>query len=306
MAMKLKELLSAIEYRAENVPDVEICDLVYDSRKAVPGCVFVCLRGANADGHRYAAMAAEKGAAVIIAEEPVEAAAPVILTDNTRRALALLSAEFFGHPANALTMIGITGTKGKTTTAFMVRSILEAAGRKTGVIGTIGVLYGDRLIQTDNTTPESYEVQKYLREMADAGCDVCVMEVSSIGLRDHRVAGFTFDLGLFTNFSEDHIGGVEHKDMAEYMACKSLLFRMCRTGVINIDDPNWEGIVEGHTCALVTYGYDETADFVAHGAELVTTPNFLGVRFSVTGRRSFTADVAIPGRFNVYLSLIHI
>ena len=139
--------------------------------------------------------------------------------------------------------------------------------------------------------------------MADAGCDACVMEVSSIGLRDHRVAGFTFDLGLFTNFSEDHIGGVEHRDMAEYMACKSLLFRMCRTGVINIDDPNWEGIVEGHTCALVTYGYDETADFVAHGAELVTTPNFLGVRFSVTGRRSFTADVAIPGRFNVYNAL---
>lgn len=303
MAMKLKELLSAIEYRAENVPDVEICNLVYDSRKAVPGCAFVCLRGANADGHRYAAMAAEKGAAVIIAEEPVEAAAPVVLTDNTRRALALLSAEFFGHPANALTMIGITGTKGKTTTAFMVRAILEAAGRKTGVIGTIGVLYGDRLIQTDNTTPESYEVQKYLREMADAGCDACVMEVSSIGLRDHRVAGFTFDLGLFTNFSEDHIGGVEHKDMAEYMACKSLLFRMCRTGVINIDDPNWKGIVEGHTCALVTYGYDETADFVAHGAELVTTPDFLGVRFSVTGRRSFTADVAIPGRFNVYNAL---
>ncbi len=301
--MKLKQLLTSISYTAEQVPDLDITDLVYDSRKAVPGCAFVCLRGASVDGHRYAAMAVEKGAVAIIAEEPVAVHVPVILTENTRLALALLSAEFFGHPANDLTVIGITGTKGKTTTAFMLRSILEAAGRKTGVIGTIGVLYGDRLIQTDNTTPESYMVQKYLREMADAGCEACVMEVSSIGLKDYRVAGFTFALGLFTNFSEDHIGGVEHKDMAEYMACKSMLFRMCRTGVINIDDPNWEGIVRGHTCTLVTYGYDETADFVAHGAELVTTPNFLGVRFSVSGKRSFTADVAIPGRFNVYNAL---
>lgn len=132
--MKLKQLLTAIKYRAEQVPDVDITDLVYDSRKAVPGCAFVCLRGANADGHKYAKMAAEKGAAVIIAEEPVEAPVPVILTDNTRLALAYLSAEFFGHPAEQMHVIGITGTKGKTTTAFMMRSILEAAGHKTGVI----------------------------------------------------------------------------------------------------------------------------------------------------------------------------
>ena len=213
--MKLKQLLTAIEYRAEQVPDVDITDLVYDSRKVVPGCAFVCLRGANADGHKYAKMAAEKGAAVIIAEEIVEAPVPVILTENTRLALAYLSAEFFGHPAEQMHVIGITGTKGKTTTAFMMRSILEAAGHKTGVIGTIGVLYGDTLVQTDNTTPENYEVQKFMRQMVDAGCEYCVMEVSSIGLKDHRVAGCTFELGLFTNFSEDHIGGAEHKDMAE-------------------------------------------------------------------------------------------
>ena len=301
--MKLKQLLTAIEYRAEQVPDVDITDLVYDSRKAVPGCAFVCLRGANADGHKYAKMAAEKGAAVIIAEEIVEAPVPVILTENTRLALAYLSAEFFGHPAEQMHVIGITGTKGKTTTAFMMRSILEAAGHKTGVIGTIGVLYGDTLVQTDNTTPENYEVQKFMRQMVDAGCEYCVMEVSSIGLKDHRVAGFTFELGLFTNFSEDHIGGAEHKDMAEYMACKSMLFRMCRTGIINIDDPNYTGIIKNHTCNIVTYGYDKSADLVAHGEELVTTPGFLGVRFSVTGKLNFTADVAIPGKFNVYNAL---
>lgn len=302
--MKLKQLLQAIEYRAENVPDLEISDLVYDSRLAKPGCAFVCLRGAASDGHKYAAMAVEKGAVAVIAEEPVEVSAPVILTQNTRLALAYLSAAFFGDPARKdIKVIGITGTKGKTTTAFMMRAILEAAGHKTGVIGTIGVTYGDVQLQTANTTPESYQVQKYLREMADAGCEYCVMEVSSIGLKDYRVAGFTFDLGLFTNFSEDHIGGVEHKDMAEYLACKSMLFRMCRTGVINIDDGSWQGIVKDHTCELVTYGYSEEADMVAHGDALVTTPGFLGVRFSVTGRENYTADVAIPGRFNVYNAL---
>jgi len=302
--MKLRELLSAIEYRAADVPETEICDIVYDSRLAKPGCLFVCLRGANADGHKYAGMAAEKGAAVILAEENVEAGAPVILTENTRAALAKLSAKFFRDPSkNDIRVIGITGTKGKTTTAFMMRSVLEAAGYKTGVIGTIGVAYEDKVIQTGNTTPENYQVQKYLREMADAGCEFCVMEVSSIGLKDHRVDGVRFELGLFTNFSEDHIGGVEHKDMEEYMACKRMLFTLCETGIVNIDDENWKGIVEGHTCPLVTYGYDENADLVAHGEELVTVPGFLGIRFSVTGRECFTADVPIPGKFNVYNAL---
>ena len=300
--MKLNELLSAIGQMAK--VDPEITDLIYDSRLVKPGCAFVCLRGAVSDGHKYAAMAVEKGAAVIIAEEPLKVSVPVIVTENTRLALALLSAKFFGNPAGKdIKVIGITGTKGKTTTAFMMRSILEAAGYKTGVIGTIGVAYGDKVIQTANTTPESYQVQKYLREMADDGCAYCVMEVSSIGLKDHRVAGFTFDLGLFTNFSEDHIGGVEHKDMEEYLYCKSLLFQMCRTGIINIDDASWQGVTKGHTCDLVTYGYSTEADLVAHGEELVTVPGFLGVRFSATGRETFTADVAIPGKFNVYNAL---
>ena len=302
--MNIKELLSVIEYEAAELPEIDICDLVYDSRIVKPGCAFVCLRGANVDGHRYAEMAVEKGAAVVIAEEPVAVSVPVVLVRNTRLTLAHLSAKFFSNPADGdIKVIGITGTKGKTTTAFMLRSVLEAAGHKTGVIGTIGVAYGDKVIQTNNTTPENYVVQKYLREMADNGCEYCVMEVSSIGLKDHRVAGFTFDLGLFTNFSEDHIGGVEHKDMEEYLYCKSLLFRMCRTGIINIDDESWQGIVKDHTCDLVTYGYSKEADLVANGEELVTVPGFLGVRFTATGRENFTADVAIPGKFNVYNAL---
>ena len=227
--MKLSRLLAPLDI-TEGYQEVEITDIVYDSRKAKQGCAFVCMRGSNSDGHKYAAGAAQAGAAVIVAEEPVEApGAQVVLVPDTRKALALLSAAFFESPAEGdISVIGVTGTKGKTTTAYMIRSILEAAGHKTGVIGTIGVLMGEELIQTDNTTPMSYDIQMYLRRMADAGCRYCVMEASSIGLKDLRVYGFPFSVGVFTNFSEDHIGGVEHKDMQEYMESKACLLYTSR------------------------------------------------------------------------------
>ena len=229
--MKLACLLAPLGI-VQGFADVEISDIVYDSRRAKPGCAFVCMRGSSSDGHRYAAGAVQAGAAVVVAEEPVEApGAQVILVPDTRKALALMSAAFFGNPAEGdISVIGVTGTKGKTTTAYMIRSILEAAGHKTGVIGTIGVLIGEELIQTDNTTPMSYDIQMYLRRMADAGCDYCVMEASSIGLKDLRVYGFPFTVGVFTNFSEDHIGGVEHKDMQEYLESKAKLFSLCGGG----------------------------------------------------------------------------
>ena len=210
--MNLAALLSPLGI-TQGFQDCEITDLVYDSRKAKPGCAFVCLRGSASDGHKYAKNAVEAGAVAVIALEPVEApGAQVVLVEDTRKALALMSAAFFGYPAEGdISVIGVTGTKGKTTTAYMIRSILEAAGHKCGVIGTIGVVMGEELIPTDNTTPMSYDIQMYLRRMADAGCDYCVMEASSIGLKDLRVYGFPFTVGVFTNFSEDHIGGVEHK-----------------------------------------------------------------------------------------------
>lgn len=302
--MKLSELLSPLGLR-EGFQDVEITDIVYDSRKAKEGCAFVCIRGAASDGHRYAAQAAAAGAAVIVAEEQVEApGAQVVLTDDTRKALALMSAAYFGYPAeHDIQVVGITGTKGKTTTAYMVRSILEAAGHKTGVMGTIGVLIGGELIQTDNTTPASYEVQKYLRRMADAGCEYCVMEASSIGLKDLRVYGFPFAVGVFTNFSEDHIGGVEHKDMQEYLESKAKLFSMCGTGVMNLDDPSLEGILKGHTCRVRTYGFQEQADLRGADCRHLNRPGFLGISFQVSGELSFTAEVGIPGRFNAYNAL---
>lgn len=302
--MLLSELLSALGCALPELPNTEVSDVVYDSRAVQPGCVFVCLRGTRADGHQFAAGAAEDGAAAIIAEEAVIANAPTIIVPDTRAALAVLSAKFFGNPAEGdIKVIGITGTKGKTTTAYMVRSILEAAGHKTGVIGTIGVAIGEEVIKTENTTPQSYLVQKYLRKMADEGCDYCVMEVSSIGLKDKRVYGFPFEVGIFTNFSEDHIGGVEHKNMQEYLESKALLFTMCKTGVMNADDPALEGMLMGHTCAVHTFGFSEAAELRGANCRHLNKPGLLGVAFDVSGAVEFTAEVAIPGKFNAYNAL---
>ena len=303
--MLLSELLRVLGKVEAGKTDGEVTDVVYDSRSAKPGCVFVCLRGSSSDGHRYAPQAAAAGAIAIIAEEPVDAGdVPVVIVPDTKAALAVLSAEFFGNPArHDIKVIGITGTKGKTTTAYMVRSILEAAGHKTGIIGTIGVLFGDTLIKTENTTPQSYDVQKYLRQMADEGCEYCVMEASSIGLRDKRVYGFPFEVGVFTNFSEDHIGGVEHKDMQEYMESKALLFSMCKTGVMNLDDPNLEGILQGHTCEVKTFGFSEQAWLRGADCRHLNRPGFLGIAFEVSGAMDFTAEVGIPGKFNAYNAL---
>ena len=214
--MKLEKLISKLNYSVVcGDTDIDISDVIYDSRKVSKGCLFVCLVGSAADGHKYAQAAADAGAAAIIVSKDTDiSGAAVIKTDDTRKALAFISAEFFGNPADTLKTIGITGTKGKTTTAMMIRSILEKGGIKTGVIGTIGIMIGDKLIKTSNTTPESYEIQKAMRQMIDEGCKCVVMEASSLGLKWHRTDGFIFDYGIFTNFSHDHIGGVEHKDAA--------------------------------------------------------------------------------------------
>ncbi|MVB09452.1 UDP-N-acetylmuramoyl-L-alanyl-D-glutamate--2,6-diaminopimelate ligase [Caprobacter fermentans] len=303
--MLLADLIRDLDFTCSGRTDLEITDVVYDSRQVKRGSLFICLCGSAVDSHQFAGTAAKAGAAAIVAQRPVEAGgASVVMVPDTRLAMALISAAWFGYPAREMTVVGITGTKGKTTVSYMVRSILETAGIKTGVIGTIGAVIGDRVIKTDNTTPESYEIQSYLRWMADEGCKAVVMEASSIGLRGHRLSGIRFDYGVFTNFSPDHIGGNEHKDLAEYMACKRLLFRMCKIGVINVDDENWSGIVEGHTCALETFGFSPKAELIAEKEELVSRKGFLGVRFNLSGRLNFSGvEVGIPGRFSVYNAL---
>ncbi len=302
--MRLKDLLKEIFYTCEGSADVEIKNITCDSRKVTNGSLFVCLCGSNVDSHAFAGQAAGAGAAAIVAQKPVEhGGASLVMVQDTREALALIACAWFDHPARRMTMIGITGTKGKTTTSYMVRSILEAGGVKTGVIGTIGAVVGDKVYRTDNTTPDSYDVQKFLRRMADEGCKAAVLEASSIGLRDHRLDGISFDYGVFTNFSPDHIGGKEHKSVEEYMACKSLLFRRCKTGIFNLDDPNWRGVAAGHTCDVETYGFRPEAQLRATGEKLITRPGYLGVHFDLSGRASYGVDVRIPGRFSVYNAL---
>lgn len=304
--MQLQELLEGLDCETAS-PEVwgqEISDVVYDSRNVKPGCLFVCLRGASVDGHAFAQQAAEQGAAAILAEEPVQASVPVVVVPDTRRALALASAAYFGHPARQLRVIGLTGTKGKTTISYMLRAILEQAGYRVGLIGTIGTVIAGRHIATNNTTPESYELQRFLRQMVQEGCDCAVIEASSIGLKAHRTDGFVFDYGVFSNFSEDHIGGAEHKDMQEYLESKRLLFRQCRVGIVNCDDPNWQAITEGHTCELETFGFSPQADFRASDEALLSRPGYLGVQFTLThGGQREAISVGIPGKFSVYNAL---
>ena len=304
----LRELLTEIEYACvRGTLDREVTDIIYDSRQVVPGSMFVCIPGAVADGHRFAAAAVEAGAGVLLVEKEMEltteADVTVIKVPDTRYAMAFLSAAFFGHPAKQMKIIGITGTKGKTTSTYLVRSILEQAGRKVGLIGTIEIIIGDTHIPADHTTPESYLVQKYFRQMADAGCDTVVMEVSSQGLMLHRTQGFVFDFGIFTNLEPDHIGKGEHRDFEDYLYCKSLLFQQCRTGIVNKDDAHWKAVTAEHTCTLETYGIDTAADLRAENLAFVKEKGSLGMRFDVTGLLHFPVQIPVPGRFSVYNAL---
>ena len=323
--MKLRELLTDIEYEIIHESatglETEVKEIILDSRKASPGCLFVCIKGAVADGHKFAPDVASKGAAVIVVEESTvlpqikEAAAggeePVVVkVPNSRYALACISAAWFGHPAKELKTIGITGTKGKTTTTYMVKSILEKVGHKVGLIGTIEALIGDKSIPAANTTPESYLVQKYFREMVDAGCDCVVMEASSQGFMLHRTAGFTFDYGIFTNIEPDHIGPNEHRDFEHYLECKKMLLNQCKTGIVNRDDEHFERIIEGASCELETYGLGESKylslcekDLRAEDMQLVSRPGYLGIKYDVKGLMDFPVEIDIPGKFSVYNSL---
>lgn len=304
--MILTQLLSGIEYTLlSGNTDIEISDIIYDSRKVIENCAFVCLKGYTTDGHKYAADAKEKGAACLIVSDDIDlpAGVTVIKVKDTRSVLSKMSSLYFGEPAKELTTVAITGTKGKTTTVAMIRSILESAGIKTGTIGTLGVVIGDDIFKTANTTPESYEIQQAMRRMVKAGCKAVVMEVSSIGLKQHRTDNILFDLGVFTNFSHDHIGDSEHKDMEEYLACKAMLFSQCKIGIVNIDDENTEKLLANSTCQVETYGFSEKAQLVGSDDNLIARPGYIGVHFETRGTKNLSVDVAIPGRFSAYNAL---
>lgn len=304
--MNLKNLLERLEYTCvQGSLDTEVSAIVNDSRKAVPGCLFFCIKGAVKDGHEYAAEVVQKGAKVLVTEDPVQVPkdVTVIQTADSRYAMAVIAAAWYGHPAEEMKIIGITGTKGKTTTTYMVKSILESAGHKVGLIGTIEAIIGEEHIPANNTTPESLLIQEYFRKMADAGCDCVVMEVSSQGLMLYRTAGFTFEIGIFTNIGVDHIGPAEHKDFEDYAACKGRLFKQCRIGIVNADDPHLDQVLKGHTCTLETFGFSEKADLRAEDVRLVSRPGYLGVAYETKGLMELPVEIDIPGKFSVHNSL---
>lgn len=305
--MKLSEVLKGLDYSCGNFCDCEVSDIAYDSRKCGEGILFVCLVGAFTDGHNYIKSAYDKGSRVFLCERDVDlpSDALVITTDNTRSALAKISCNFFRNPSKDIKVIGITGTKGKTTTAHIVKFLLEEGGVKTGIIGTVGSFFGDTVIPTVNTTPESYELQKTLRIMAEGGCEAVVMEVSSLGLKHHRVEGTEFYCGVFTNLFPDHIGTNEHETFEEYAYWKTQLFPMCRKAIVNIDDPFSKEVFDYCTDEIITYGYDNRADYILENCEKVKLGNILGVSFDVKVRgidKKFT--VALPGEINAHNSLI--
>ncbi|MBR1390876.1 MAG: UDP-N-acetylmuramoyl-L-alanyl-D-glutamate--2,6-diaminopimelate ligase [Lachnospiraceae bacterium] len=306
--MILKDLLEGLDYELlSGSEQTEIKELVYDSRKAAAQDVFVCIRGAVRDAHDFAEDVAKQGVAAIVVERDVEPAVKeltmVVKVKDTRYALAVMAAAFFGHPAEKLTTIGVTGTKGKTSATYMIKGILEGTGRKTGLIGTIETIIGETHIPSNNTTPESYLVQSYFARMVEEGCQCVVMEVSSQGLMLHRVSGFTFDYGIFTNISPDHIGPNEHKDFEDYLACKERLFSQCRHGIINADDPYAAQVIAHASCDIETFGITQEADYRAEQIELYREQGSLGISYHLTGKKNFPVRVDIPGRFSVYNSL---
>lgn len=304
--MLLSEMLNTLSYECENFSDCELTDIIYDSRKSAPDTVFVALTGAYTDGHDYAESAYLKGTRVFVLERKLSLPADAIqiITGDSRAALAVISGNFFRHPDRELDIIGVTGTKGKTTVTHMLRTCLDGCGIKSGVIGTVGAYYEDKFIRTVNTTPESYETQKIMREMADAGCKAVCMEVSSLGLKAHRVDGIHFSTAVFTNLSPDHIGGAEHATFEEYVYWKKQLFKVCDRALINADDPFSAELIRELSCPYSTFSVEGEGDVSARNIERLRADNFFGVKFDCTTKNgTVKMKSAMPGYFSVYNAL---
>jgi len=301
--MLLRDLIKNIEpVDTKGSLDIEIRGVTYDSRKALPKYLFVCIDGFSTDGHLYAQQAVDNGATALIVEKNISVIGEVTLikVKDSREALAAVSAEWFGNPSKDLNLIGITGTKGKTTTTYMIRSILEKAGHTVGLIGTVANCIGNEKIPARRTTPESYDLQEMFEKMKDKGADTVVMEVSSQGLKLNRVAFCQFDIGVFSNFSKDHIGGFEHPDMEDYFKSKMKLFGLCKRGIVNIDSNYADRVIAEANMKLLTYGINKEADVMAKNI----TTNSDSVEFDVvTPWFEERIKVSVPGYFSVYNAL---
>ncbi|MBP3435290.1 MAG: UDP-N-acetylmuramoyl-L-alanyl-D-glutamate--2,6-diaminopimelate ligase [Clostridia bacterium] len=295
--MKLGHLLESTGIVCD-LAEREITALCRDSRKVTPGCAFVCIKGTGVDSHAFAAQALDQGAAVVVVERDLGLPNQV-LVENSRTVWAQMSAAWFGHPSRRLHLIGVTGTNGKTSTTYLLKAILEQAGHTVGLIGTIRNLIGDREIAAGHTTPDSYDLQQMFAQMADAGCDYAVMEISSHALDQGRVEGCTFNAGIFTNLTQDHLD--YHGTMENYAAAKRRLFSLCRTAVFNKDDTWYTAMSEGVTCPVVTFSEcDDSADYVARNIrQRPDGVDFELVSLGAIGR----VRLATPGRFSVYNAL---
>ncbi len=292
--MKLQDLLKGVAVlESTAAPDTEINEVRYDSRAVRPGDLFVAIRGYATDGHQYIGKALEQGAAAIVCEE-APAGTPAVVVENARRALAEIAANRFGHPADSMTMLGVTGTNGKTTTTYLVKHMLEDTGRKVGLIGTNQNLIGDEVVETERTTPESYELHALFARMRDAGCTHVIMEVSSHSLVLDRVHGIHFAVGAFTNLTQDHLDF--HKTMEEYRRAKALLFTISDKGVINLDDPAAGAMLADAKCPCLTFSCEkDAADLTAKNLKLHAD----GVEFVAATKGDLArVKLPIPGHFS--------
>ena len=294
--MRLEQLLqdvSVLQWNAE--PSMEITQVVYDSRKVTPGCLFVAVSGFASDGNRFIPMAMEKGAAVVVTAKKPEQEIPYVLVENDRLALALIGCNFFGHPAKDMTLIGVTGTNGKTSVTWLLKQVLETVtGCKAGLIGTMENRIGDLVIPTERTTPESFELQSLFAQMRDAGCRYAIMEVSSHAIALDRVGGVHFDVAAFTNLTEDHLDF--HKTMEHYCDTKAELFNRCEAAVMNRDDEWFERLSANSQCPRITVSTKEEAGIQATQVQLLSD----GIRFTaLSDSNALSVSVPIPGRFTV-------
>ena len=294
--MKLSQILNGIEYAGE-YSDVEITDVVSDNRLVCEDCLFVCIRGEHFDGHSVAAQMLEKGAAAVVTQEKL-GLKNEICVKNTRDAYSVICSAYYGNPSQKLKLIGITGTNGKTTTSYLVKQILEAAGKKVGLIGTVQYLVCDEAYPSKYTTPDSKELQKMFSLMVKAGCEYCVMEVSSQALAQGRVAGLSFEIAAFTNLTQDHLD--YHKTWENYFNSKRKLFENCKTAVTNADDKYGLEIVKGLDCKVITYAEKtNNADYVAKNVNYKAD----GVDYELVCDTIGRISCPIPGEFSVYNSL---
>lgn len=301
--MLLRELVKSLQIKSvQGSLDIEIDSVAYDSRKTKQDTLFVCIEGTVADGHKYISDAIENGTKAFLVQKHVEVpeGITVVEIDDTRYGLACVADAFFGHPSQKLNLVGITGTKGKTTTSYMVKSIFQAANHKIGLIGTVANLIGDEILYATRTTPESFDLQSFFNDMVEKKVDSAVIEVSSQGLELHRVAKCDFDIGVFTNFSRDHIGPKEHATLEEYFNAKAKLFSMCKQAVINIDSDYGKKMAALAKCKVYTYGINEDADIKA--TDIVKETTYTSFRLTSPWGNT-TIKTNLQGTFNIYNAL---